>query len=130
MTKRENYILLDECQSMMNEIKKIKNKKYNTVLESDKQIYIINNHTSIMSFQKIFEKEPKKTVKDLLKPREVKMIEGLIDQGKFPLIATVKEDDQDSFTGYYPLNAGINENLTVHRVKGKLDIIKDFATGG
>lgn len=119
-----------QCEIELKEIKKEYDQKYNTVLRSKKDIYLEQNNIKIMSFQKKFEQEPQRVVKTLLRPKEVKKLQLLIDGGNFPLIAVVKDDDKESFCGYYPLNAGINKGLTVHRTKEGLDVLDNFCGGG
>jgi len=70
---------------------------------------------------------PTKTLRDLLTQEEITNLQGL--RG-YPLIAVCKREDNTKFCGYYPLNAGIDDNLIPHRVDNELDILKDFCTGG
>ena len=121
---------LIKSQTKLKEIKKEYNQKYNSVLGSKKDIYHAKQNIKIMSFQKQFEQVPEKLVKTLLRPKEVKKLQLLVDRGNYPLIAIVKSDDNDSFCGYYPLNAGIEDGFTVHRTKEGLDILENFCGGG
>ena len=91
---------LIKSQTKLKEIKKEYNQKYNTVLGSTKDIYHDKQNIKIMSFQKQFEQVPEKLVKTLLRPKEVKKLQLLVDRGNYPLIAIVKSDDNDSFCGY------------------------------
>ena len=119
-----------EIEIELKEIKKEYNQKYNSVMKSKKDIYHHKQNIKIMSFQKQFEQVPEKLVKTLLRPKEVKKLQLLVDRGNYPLIAIVKSDDNDSFCGYYPLNAGVEDGLTVHRTKEGLDILENFCGGG
>ena len=71
-------------------------KEYNSVMKSKKDIYHHKQNIKIMSFQQQFEQVPEKLVKTLLRPKEVKKLQLLVDRGNYPLIAIVKSDDNDS----------------------------------
>ena len=102
-------------------------KNYNSVMRSEVNIYQVKNRPMLMSFQQLI---PIKTVRDMLTQEEITKLQTITNQGKYPLIAICKEDDQGSFSGYFPLNAGIKQGLIPHRTEQGLDILKDFCTGG
>ena len=68
-------------------------------------------------------------VKDLLTQVEIIEIEQNQSRGSMPLVAICDKETNTFFKGYYPLNATIDDDLTVHRVSGVLDILP-FVSGG
>ena len=73
---------------------------------------------------------PTKILRDLLSADEICKCHEIEHGGNKALVATCKKDDQDVFTGYYPLNAEIDtDDLQPHRVNGELDIMP-VTTGG
>ena len=105
-------------------------KNYNNVIRSQVNIYQVKNRPNLMTMQTFQKQIPVKTVRDMLTQEEITKLQTLTNEGKYPLIAICKEDDQGSFSGYFPLNAGLKEGLIPHRTDQGLDILKDFCTGG
>ncbi len=101
--------------------------KYNSVMRSNKNLNSIYPNSKLMTFESLI---PRKTVRDLLTQEEITKIADLESRGN-PLIAMCKKGDNTKFCGYYPINAGVQEDLIPHRTEDhELDILKDFCAGG
>ncbi len=70
---------------------------------------------------------PDRIVRDTLSPEEVDEVKSQSRHGQLALVSLVNSDG--SFAGYFPLNAGISQDLTPERIDGSI-VIFGAVTGG
>ena len=122
-------VIYSKLQTLTKTENKIINGQYNGVMKLEISLNNIQNIYPLMSAYEA----PKTTVRDLLTQQEVNQLLQLRSPALIAMWKRSKSmNDQSGFCGYYPLNAGVDQNvLTVHRLEDQsLDVLKDFCTGG